>query len=294
MAKHDNDLANSLFSEAGVWTHMPFYDGQRLFFSRADKTARVELKRHGSGNHSRRAILNRLKHNLLKNKNIVEYVPWKLYWMPMGGKPKRIETGLPSSAVECNASVFKDSKGWHVSFVGGIWNKDRLWYRLYAATGETLETLGQFKPVFNHYCWSGFVAPGYIATVQNHRIQIHSNNDKLTLNVPFKRIYRVIFRADRPRVLVMTCGNLNDQITTVQYDLDTKSIDEITSDQVPYKATIFGDELIYSSRLANNANSEVEGRSQRYPSVREARFLRKTTASLQRREDIAIRLSSDA
>lgn len=275
-----------------VWSHMPFHAGDHLFFSAADRVEHVQVVLQGRA-HTARRRLGRAKPG--ESVRQIHYVPWKIHWMPKEGELRRLETGLPENAVECNACACRDASGWQVSFVGGIWDKDRLWYRLYHARGSSLETLAAFEAVHDRYCWSGFVQPHRRVEASGNLFRIIEPNGERVFRVPFDRLYRVIFRADDPDLLLVTVGPQDGPPLTLQYDSRTEAIGEVKAGgQSLYKASVFGQDVIFASSergagggVAAEAEGSFGGRSIEDQQGREDRHLQTGSVQIEPRPTLA-------
>jgi len=241
-----------VFAGGAMKTHMPFFDGSRLVFCRAGEPVEIEVRRGGD-------IWRRMAENPELAARIgnpsrtsrLRYRAWKLAWCPWDDRrPRPIATGLPADAVECSPAMYFDASGCHLSFVGGVARGAGLVYHLYSMSGPSLDELGPAIRAAQTPTRIGFVGPELLCTGRGSNINLcdRQTGEEQVLTVPLAGIYRATFRADAPQQLLITGRGPEGHHLTVLYDLECDRIEEVQADGPVYKATVYGDRVVFARR----------------------------------------------
>ena len=248
--------AAKVFSQRKMKTHMPFATDATLLFCSAGRPIRQEFECGGT-------IWQRMKSNSrlkshfkdLARKKVVVYRPWKLHFMSWSDQqPKRIETGLPASAVECSPAFYHANGTYFVSFIGGVPGRNAVGYHLYQMSGPTLDELQAATPVRSNPTFVGFLSEKYICYGRKGLIHLddRAGGEQLRLRAPFARVLRVSFRTDEPEQLIMTGSSEEGEVVNLVYAVDTGETYEISSTESLYKPTLHDDQVVFAKKLSHD------------------------------------------
>lgn len=245
-----------LFGEYPDKTHMPFFDERLLVFCVAGEPVEEEFTSGGS-------IWRTLESSPALRSHFAEvprtrtipYRAWKLHYALWSERvPRRIETGLPAGAVECNPTFYWEDGQCHVAFAGGVSDGRRLVYHLYEMTGPAIDRLGPPRRVREEPTPLGFVSPRHVCYGQRGEIVLRekSSGREQVLQCPLAQLYRVAFRADRPEQVLLTGSDEDGQRRTLLYDLATQATYEVHSPEPVYKAGLCGGRIVFAERLGRD------------------------------------------
>jgi hypothetical protein len=253
MTTEITQIGAPVFTNDLIATNMPFFDGQTLVFCQSTGTINTEIRCTGTiwkSVRRNKALAEKFK-DLPRSREII-YRPWKLAYCDWQDKAVHsIKTGLPENVIERSPSFYRQDGRIHLSFIAGLPTSAGFFYRLYSSSGPDLANMEAPKLVLKSPLFFGFVSPHHICWGSGNVIQVREKATEHTfkLKTSFFRVASVNFRADDPAKFVIT-GLVDREYNckTIVYDLSTGSASDVSVGGPAYKATMYGDHLIFAQR----------------------------------------------
>ena len=169
---------------------------------------------------------------------------WKLH-QKIGDDWVRLNTQRQDDATECSPTAeYQDGK-WHISFIAGGAEGDRL-FRLYTYVDGVVTMVKE---------------PAYVGFV-NHKMLVHGGREKQftielaggaikkIFNSPgLEELFRVSYDAERPYRLLIS-GRYHEAVCSWIYDLSNDGLYDVEADgTAAYKCTFFSGKCYYAKQV---------------------------------------------
>jgi len=172
---------------------------------------------------------------------------WKLH-QKINGEWVQLNTQRPADATECSPTAEYVNGQWHISFIAGGAEGDRL-FRLYKYVSGTVTVEKE---------------PAYVGFV-NRKMLVHGGREKLfTIELAggalkkvfnsegLEELFRVSYDADRPHRLLIS-GRYNGAVCSWIYDLGNNNLYDVEADGVPaYKCAFFNGKCYYARQVGES------------------------------------------
>ena len=277
--------SKKVFENAQFKSHMPFFDGKTLVFSRSDRLMSrrcrpddpMWIKMHKEQSLRGEHIIPRIHRGL-------SYRLWKLAYCQWNNRnAQRLETGLPEDAVECSPTFYRAGNETHVSFIGGVLSDNRMRYLLYSMSGPSWNRLSQAKPVLEEPALFGFVSPRHICFGDDNILfaRDRKSGEERLLQLPLPMITRVSYCAEDHDKLLISGKDEHGHRATLLYGLNSEETSEIRVDGPVYKSSLCGDQIIFAQRPPDSMlDYELEyGNFQEIRTFRNIRRVKMSSAS---------------